>query len=69
MVLCGVILLLLIAGVVWARCEWILRRNINTKVLHINLVQTVDATVKVESADEIGLRFESVGRFPIFTNS
>ena len=57
------ILLLLVAGAVWGRMRGDSASQYETaKVLRGNLVQTVDATGKVESADEIGLRFESSGK-------
>ena len=61
MVLCGVILLLLLPE--WfGECSGFCAAIRTAKVVRGNLVQTVDATGKVESADEIGLRFESSGK-------
>lgn len=57
------VVLLLIAVVVWSKMRGDSAPRYETaKVVRGNLVQTVDATGKVESADEIGLRFESSGK-------
>ncbi|MBI5222210.1 MAG: efflux RND transporter periplasmic adaptor subunit [Candidatus Magasanikbacteria bacterium] len=57
------IVLLLVAGVVWSQVGGSSAPRYETaKVVRGDLIQTVDATGKAESADEIGLRFESSGK-------
>ncbi|MBI4992977.1 MAG: efflux RND transporter periplasmic adaptor subunit, partial [Candidatus Magasanikbacteria bacterium] len=61
------IILLLAGGAVWSKFGGSSAPQYETaKVIRGNLVQTVDATGKVESADEIGLRFESSGKISNF---
>lgn len=61
------VILLLVGGAVWSKFGGSAAPQYETaKVIRGNLFQTVDATGKVESADEIGLRFESSGKISNF---